>query len=192
MNRIWFYMIAIGIVGSLLIGNIESLNLVLISEASNAIEFTLSLAGIMAFWMGIMNVANDAGLIKKLGEILNPLMRKLFKGIPKGHKALDYIVMNISLNALGAGNGATAFGLKAMEELQTLNKDKNIASNDMIMFLVINISSVQIVPFTMLKIRMEMGSVNPSEIIVTTLLSTLISTIVAVTTCKMFERSGKC
>ncbi len=84
-------------------------------------------------------------------------MRRLFPSIPKGHKAMSYIVMNIALNMLGAGNGATAFGLKAMSELQTLNNKKDTATNDMIMFMVINISSIQIIPFTIIKLRMDMG-----------------------------------
>ena len=96
--------------------------------------------------------------------------------------------MNMSLNMLGAGNGATAFGLKAMEELQTLNRQKDTATNDMIMFLVINISSVQIIPFTMLKVRMDLGSQNPGEIILTTLFATIMSTAVAIVSCKMLEK----
>ena len=96
--------------------------------------------------------------------------------------------MNMALNMLGAGNGATAFGLKAMGELQTLNKKKDTASNDMIMFLVINISSVQIIPFTMLKIRGDAGAQFPNEIIVTTLFATIISTFVGIVTCKLFQR----
>ena len=188
IGKIWFYMISTGIIGSIIFNNLEELNKVIINEASRGVEFAISLAGIMAFWMGIMNIAKESGLIEKIGEKLNPIMSKLFKGIPKGHKAMSYIVMNMSLNMLGAGNGATAFGLKAMDELQTLNNKKDTATDDMIMFLVINISSVQIIPFTMLKVRMDMGAQNPGEIIITTLLATIVSTVVAITTCKVFSR----
>ncbi len=168
-------MIVIGIVGSVYFQNLGELNTVILNESSKAIEFAISLAGIMAFWMGIMNIARDSGLIEKIGEKLSPIMKKLFPSVPKGHKAMSYMVMNMALNMLGAGNGATAFGLKAMNELQTLNKNKDTASNDMIMFLVINISSIQIIPFTMLKIRADAGSQFFIEII----------------TCKVFQGRNK-
>lgn len=183
-------MIVIGILGSIYFQNLGELNAVILNESSKAIEFAISLAGIMAFWMGIMNIAKDSGLIEKIGNKLNPIMKKLFPSVPKGHKAMSYMVMNMALNMLGAGNGATAFGLKAMNELQTLNKNKDTASNDMIMFLVINISSIQIIPFTMLKIRADAGSQFPNEIIVSTLFATIISTFVGILTCKLFQGRG--
>ena len=141
MGKIWFYMISIGIVGSIITNNLGELNKVILNEASRGVEFAISLAGVMALWMGIMNIAN----------------------------------------------GATAFGLKAMEELQTLNNKKDTATNDMIMFLVINISSIQIIPFTMLKIRLDMGAQTPSDIILTTLFATTMSTIIAVISCKLLQ-----
>lgn len=188
MGKIWFYMIVIGILGSVYFQNLGELNNALLNESSKAIEFAISLAGVMAFWMGIMNIAKDSGLIERIGDKLSPIMKKLFPSVPKGHKAMSYIVMNMALNMLGAGNGATAFGLKAMNELQTLNRKKDTASNDMIMFLVINISSVQIIPFTMLKIRSDLGAEFPNEIILTTLFATMISTFIGIVTCKLFQR----
>ncbi|MGL5642852.1 MAG: nucleoside recognition domain-containing protein [Paraclostridium sp.] len=188
MGKIWFWMIFIGIVGSIFTNNLGQLNEVILSEASRGIEFAVSLAGIMALWMGVMNIAKDSGLINKIGEILYPVLKRLFPSVPKGHKAMSYIVMNIVLNMLGAGNGATAFGLKAMNELQTLNSKKDTATNDMVMFLVINISSIQIIPFTMIKLRLDGGATNPSEIIISTLFATLVSTVVAITSCKFLQR----
>lgn len=184
-------MMSIGIVGSILCNKLPSLNTTIISEASRGVEFTISLIGIMALWMGIMNIAKDSGLIDKLGKSLYKVLKKLFPSIPKGHKAMSYMLMNMALNILGAGNGATAFGLKAMEELQTLNTKKDTASNDMIMFLVINISSIQIIPFTMLKIRFDNGAINPNEIIMSTLFATTISTIVGIVSCKLLQRRVK-
>ncbi len=192
MGKIWFYMLSIGIVGSIIFDNLGELNKVILNEASKGVEFAISLAGVMALWMGIMNIAKDSGLIEKIGHKLNPLMKKLFPSVPSGHKAMSYMVMNIALNMVGAGNGATAFGLKAMGELQTLNNKKDTASNDMVMFLVINISSIQIIPFTMLKVRMDLGSQNPGEIILTTLFATIISTVVAIVTCKMLQGNRRC
>lgn len=184
-------MISIGIVGSIVFNNLGDLNKAILTEASSGIDLAISLAGIMALWMGIMNIAKESGLIDKIGSKLSGVMKFLFPSVPKGHNAMSYMVMNIALNMLGAGNGATAFGLKAMDELQTLNRRKDTATNDMIMFLVINISSVQIVPFTIIKMRMDMGSTNPSEIILTTLFATTVSTIVAISTCKFFQRRRK-
>ncbi|KKY02812.1 MULTISPECIES: nucleoside recognition domain-containing protein [Paraclostridium] len=188
MGKIWFWMISIGIVGSICTNNLAQLNEVILNESSKGIEFAVSLAGIMALWMGIMNIAKDSGLINKIGDILYPILKKIFPSIPKGHKAMSYIVMNMVLNMLGAGNGATAFGLKAMNELQTLNKRKDTATNDMVMFLVINISSIQIIPFTMIKLRLDGGSSNPGEVIISTLFATIVSTIVAITSCKFLQR----
>ncbi|MDU6535027.1 MAG: nucleoside recognition domain-containing protein, partial [Intestinibacter bartlettii] len=191
ISKIWFYMIVIGIVGSIYFGNLTELNTVIMSEGSRAIEFTISLAAIMALWMGIMNIAKDSGLIDKIGQKMNFILKALFPKIPQNHKSMSYIIMNIILNMLGAGNGATSFGLKAMEELQTLNPKKDRASNEMILFLVINISSIQLIPFTMLKIRADAGSTNPNEIIISTLVATTVSTIVAIISCKLFERGNR-
>lgn len=181
-------MIVIGIIGSIYFDNLEQLNKAILTEGSRAIEFTISLAAIMSLWMGIMNIAKDSGLIDKIGEKTSFILKKLFPKIPKGHASMNYIIMNMMLNLLGAGNGATSFGLKAMEELQKINDKKDRASNEMIMFLVINISSIQLIPFTMLKIRSDLGSVNPNEIIVSTLIATTVSTLVAIISCKIFER----
>lgn len=191
MGKIWFYMISIGIVGSIITNNLGELNKVILNEASRGVEFAISLAGVMALWMGIMNIARDSGLIDMIGQKMDFILKRLFPKIPKNHKAMSYIIMNIILNMLGAGNGATSFGLKAMEELQTLNKQKDRASNEMIMFLVINISSIQLIPFTMLKIRADAGSVNPNEIIISTLVATTVSTVVAIVSCKIFERGSR-
>ena len=103
MGKIWFYMMSIGIVGSIITNNLGDLNKVILNEASGGVEFAISLAGVMALWMGIMNIAKDSGLIDKIGNKLNPIMRKLFPSIPKGHKAMSYMVMNMALNMVGAG-----------------------------------------------------------------------------------------
>ncbi|SHH37745.1 nucleoside recognition domain-containing protein [Tepidibacter thalassicus] len=188
MNKIWFYMLSIGIINSIFMGRLDELNKVIMTETSKGVEFVISLIGIMTLWMGIMNIAKESGLVDRIGKYLYGVMKIIFPSIPKNSKALSYILMNMSLNILGASNGATAFGLKAMEELQKINKQKNTATNDMIMFLVINMSSVQLVPFTVLKIRMDEGATNPNEIIITTLFATAISTIIGVISCKLLER----
>ena len=157
-------MIALGILGSICFNNLPETNQAILNEGTRAIEFAITLASIMALWMGVMNIAKDSGLIDKIADKMSPLMKRLFPSVPSNHKAMSYMVMNMVLNMLGAGNGATAFGLKAMKELQTLNPHKEKASNDMIMFLVINISSIKLIPFTMLKIRLDAGSADPNSI----------------------------
>ena len=188
INKLWFYMIALGIIGSICFNNLPETNQAILNEGTRAIEFSITLASVMALWMGIMNIAKDAGLIEKIANKISPIMKKLFPSVPTNHKAMSYMVMNMVLNMLGAGNGATAFGLKAMKELQSLNPYKERASNDMIMFLVINISSIQLIPFTMLKVRVDAGSTNPNSIIITTLFATAISTIVGVLSCKLLQK----
>lgn len=184
-------MIMLGIVGSICFNNLGETNQAILNEGTRAIEFAITLASVMALWMGVMNIAKDSGLIDKIADKISPLMKKLFPSVPSNHKAMSYMVMNMVLNMLGAGNGATAFGLKAMKELQTLNPQKDKASHDMIMFLVINISSIQLIPFTMLKIRIDNGSVNPNSIILTTLVATAISTFVGIVSCKLIQRRYK-
>lgn len=187
INKIWFFMIMIGIVYSLFSGNYYAINDVILENTSDAVTFAIGLTGIMATWLGLMKIAERSGLINLLGRVISPLLRLLFKDIPKNHPANSAILMNIAANMFGAGNSATALGLKAMEELQTINREKNTASNSMIMFLVINMSSVQLIPLTVLKIRSDLGSANPTEIIITTLIATLISTIVGISICKVME-----
>lgn len=184
-------MIVLGIIGSIYFGKLPEINQAILNEGTRAIEFSITLASVMALWMGIMNIAKDSGLIEKIASKISPLMKILFPCVPSNHKAMSYMIMNMVLNMLGAGNGATAFGLKAMKELQTLNTNKNKASKDMIMFLVINISSIQIIPFTMLKIRIDAGSTNPNSIILTTLFATIISTTVGICSCKLIQRRHK-
>ena len=181
-------MIVIGIVGSIYFGNLTELNTVIMSEGSRAIEFTISLAAIMALWMGIMNIAKDSGLIDKIGQKMNFILKALFPKIPQNHKSMSYIIMNIILNMLGAGNGATSFGLKAMEELQKDNPDKNTATNEICSFLILNISSLQLIPINIIAYRSQYGSVNPSKILIPGLIATLGSTIVAVIYIKWKDR----
>lgn len=187
INYIWFFLIFIGIVVALFTGNIEVINTSVIEDTQQAVMFSIGLTGIMGIWLGLMNIANKSGLIKTFSKLLRPLTYILFPKIPKNHKALSLIIMNMVTNMFGAGNSATALGIKAMEEMNTLNKDKKTATNAMCMFLVINMSSVQLVPLTVLKIRSDAGSSNPTEIIGTSLIATFVSTIVGIISVKLLE-----
>lgn len=187
INKIWFFMIVIGIVVSIINGKLDIVNQVILENTQEAVIFSIGLTGIMATWLGLMKIAEKSGLIKSIGKILNPIIRMVFPDIPKNHPASTAIIMNIVANMFGAGNSATALGLKAMEELQSLNRNKERATNAMAMFLVINMSSIQLIPLTVLKIRSDAASANPTEIIATTIIATSISTIIGILACKIFE-----
>lgn len=160
-------------------------------RANVAVEMAISLIGAMALWLGLMKIAEEAGTIEMLGRKLDPIMRKLFPEIPKGHPAQGAILMNLAANVLGLDNAATPLGIKAMKELQKLNNNSEEASNAMVMFLAINTSSVQILPVTMMAIMASQGSNNPTAIIIPTLIATTISTTVAIITCKILEKNKR-
>lgn len=184
-------MIFIGIIYAVFTGSLGEINHIILSEAQEGVVFAISLMGIMAFWLGIMNIAEKSGLIKSISKLFRPLIRLIFPEIPKEHPAERWILMNFIANMFGVGNGATAFGLKAMSELNNLNRDKTIATNSMAMFLIINMSSLQLVPLTVLKIRYDYGSINPTDIIGPTIIATTLSTIVAIIIGKFFEVRNK-
>lgn len=188
INYIWFFLIFIGIVVALFTGKIDVINTSVIDDTQNAVVFAIGLTGIMAVWLGLMKIAEKSGLIKSFGKLLRPITNRLFPDIPKDHPAISAIVMNMVTNMFGAGNSATALGIKAMEEMNTLNRDKTKATNAMCMFLVINMSSVQLVPLTVLKIRADAGSLNPTEIIGTSLIATTVSTLVGIISVKLLEK----
>ena len=189
VNTIWFFMICIGIIYGALTGNLGDINNIILKEAQEGVTFAISLIGIMSFWLGVMNIAQRSGLIKSISKVFRPMIRILFPDIPKGHPAENWILMNFIANMFGVGNGATAFGLKAMKELDTLNPHKKKATNAMAMFLIINMSSLQLVPLTVIKLRQDHGSINPTSIIGPTIVATGLSTLVAIVVGKIFERS---
>lgn len=178
LNYIWGFMIIIGIVVGIMGGNISQISDVVISSSKEAVTLCITMLGIMAMWMGIMNIAKKSGLITSLTKGLNPIIRLLFPDIDKDHIVNEYIASNLIANILGLGWAATPMGLKAMGEFKKLNKDKSRASCDMCTFLIINISSLQLIPVNMIAYRSQYGSANPAEILVPAIVSTLFSTIV--------------
>ncbi|MCI0332271.1 MAG: nucleoside recognition protein [Planctomycetes bacterium] len=158
----------------------KRLNAAMLDAADLAVKTCIFLIGIMALWLGILNIAKDAGLVDAFARLLQPLMRLLFPEIPTGHPAQGAVLMNLSANMLGLDNAATPMGLKAMRELQELNPAKDTATNSMAMFLAINTSSVTLIPFTIIGLRAAAGSKNPAEPVLSMLLATLVSTIIAI------------
>jgi spore maturation protein A len=185
LNYIWFGMMAISVVAGIFTGRIDAVTEAAISMSKVAVEISIGLIGIMALWLGIMKIAEASGLIKIIARGLRPITIRLFPDVPEDHPAIGSIVLNMSANMLGLGNAATPMGLKAMEELQELNPQKDTATNAMVMFLAINTSSVQlIIPATVVAL---MG-VAASQIFITTILATLASTITAIFMVRLLEK----
>lgn len=159
-----------------------------ISYAGTAVSIALGLIGIMALWLGIMKIAEEAGLIKIIARSLKPLTKKLFPEIPSEHPAMSSMIMNISANMLGLGNAATPFGLKAMEEMEKINPNKGTATNSMVTFLAINTAGLTLIPATAIAVRAASGSSNPAIIIGTTIFGALCATIAGVTAAKIIEK----
>lgn len=159
-----------------------------IKIAQTAVEIALGLIGIMALWLGVMKVAEEAGLIKIIAGALKPITKRLFPEVPHDHPAIGSMVMNISANMLGLGNAATPFGLKAMEELDKLNPNKGTATNSMVTFLAINTAGMTLIPATAIAVRAAQGSANPTVIIGTSIFGAFCAVVVGLTAAKLFER----
>ena len=216
LNYLWAAMIAIGIIYAAFTGNLEVITNAALDSAGEGISLCITTAGVMALWMGLMEIAQQAGLVAKLTRGINPLLGFLFPRIPKGHKAREYIATNIIANVLGLGWACTPAGLKAMEELAKLEAERGnpeylddssqgpekaegrkkgpqgvkgrTASKEMCTFLILNISSLQLIPVNMIAYRSQYGSTRPAAIIAPSILATLVSTVVAVIYCKGKDR----
>lgn len=180
LNMLWGVMIVIGIVTASFQGTMEQVNSALIDSTKEAIELCIFMLGVVGMWSGFMKVAEGAGLIQAMAQKLEGIIRFLFPTIPKGHKASAYIATNMIANIFGLGWAATPSGIMAMKELDQLNKGSNTASHDMCMFLIINISSLQLIPMNMIGYRSQYGSAQPSVIIVPSLIATTISTCIGI------------
>lgn len=180
MHYIWLFMIVSGVVAAVLQGRVEVITSAALTGAKDAVAVCIGLISILVFWLGMMKIAQDAGLLEKLAKVLRPIAKFLFPGVPENHPAMGYILSNMSANLFGLGNAATPMGLKAMEELQKLNPDKKTATPAMCTLLALNTSGLTLIPTTIIGIRMKYESVNPTEIIGPTLLATFIATGVAI------------
>lgn len=185
INYLWGIFIILGIIFSIINGNNNITNSML-SSGSRGIDMILSIVPLMCLWLGTMKIAESSGLLDIISKKLSKIVKVLFPEIPEGDKAIGYISSNIVMNMLGLGNAATPFGLKAMSELKRLNKDSSTASRSMITFLVINTSSVTIVPTTVISLRLFSGSINPTEIIPVTIITTFLSTFLALLLDRLF------
>lgn len=188
LNIIWPLFIIISYIYATITGNIENVNIEIFNSVNEAISLSISLLGAMCLWCGIMKIAQSTSIILKFTKLLNPIINWLFPEIKEDKKAKEEIAMNITANVLGIGNAATPLGLKAMETLQKSNKDKNRLSDSMCMLTVLNTASLQIIPTTIIAIRVSLGAKNPTEIIVPVWISTICAAIAGVTAVKLFIR----
>ena len=185
LNYIWFALIFISVVVGTITGRIDQVTEAAINMSKTSVEIAFGLIGIMALWLGIMKIAEDSGLIQIIAKVLKPIMIKLFPKVPSNHPAIGSIVLNMAANILGLGNAATPIGLKAMKELQELNKQKDTATDAMCTFLAINTSSVQIIlPASVVAL---MGA-TANQIFITTIFATGMSTIAAIIAVKLLSK----
>ena len=200
LNYLWAGMILVGIVFGAFNGRLQDITNAALDSSKEAVTLCITMIGVMAFWTGIMEIASKAGIIRMASRKMRPLVRFLFPGMPEGHKAEEHITTNFIANFLGLGWAATPAGLRAMEELGRLEDDrragrapgparkKGVAGNEMCTFLIINISSLQLIPMNVIAYRSQYGSANPAAIVGAGIVATAVSTGVAMLFCKMMDR----
>ena len=188
LNYLWGCMILIGVVYAALTGNIDSVTSGALDGAKDAVSLCITMLGVMAFWCGLMEIAEKSGLIDKCKCGVAPLISWLFPNFPRQSRAFSYITTNMISNFLGLGWAATPAGIRAMQELSELNGHNSVASCDMCTFLVINISSIQLIPVNIIAYRSQYGSANPTSILFPSIIATTCSTFVAVIFCRFMMK----
>lgn len=189
LNKLWPILIIVAIIFSIFTGNIQNLNESVFNSAESAVQLTITFVGTMCLWNGIMNVAYKTNLIEKLIKIINPIINLLFPDIKNNKKVKENVSMNIVANILGLGNAATPLGLKAMKSLQEKNNNKNTLSNSMIMLIVLNTASLQIIPTTVLAIRNSLGSKEPTSVVLPIWIATFMAAINAIVLTKILIKA---
>lgn len=192
LNILWSGMIIAGILYSVVTGNVSDISNAALDSSKEAVTLCITMLGVMAFWCGLMQIAEDAGLVEKMSGKMQPVIHFLFPQLPKNHSANKHITTNIIANILGLGWAATPAGLQAMEELAKLEESrrslKGIASNEMCNFLILNISSLQLIPVNVIAYRSQYGSVNPASIVGAGIIATSISTLAGIVYFKIMDR----
>ncbi|MDD6223842.1 MAG: nucleoside recognition domain-containing protein [bacterium] len=179
INKIWGSFIVVGIVYAFAVGNVEVINNEIIDSGNTSLELFFSMLPMMILWSGIMNIAKKAGILDFLARCMKPIFRVIFPDLKKDDPALGYIASNLTINMLGIHNASTPFGLKAMKCLQEKNRNKKVATRSMITFLVLNTSGVTVIATDIIAIRSSMGSVNPTDLVMVTIIATMINTTLA-------------
>jgi len=188
LNYIWLGLIIVAVLLGGINGKIEIVTKAAIDAAGNSVTIAIGLVGVMALWLGIMKIAEKSGLMSLLARAIAPVMRRLFPEVPPDHPAMGSMLMNIAANMLGLSNAATPLGLKAMEDLEKLNRFPGVATNSMCLFLTINTAGLQLIPASMIGLMASAGSREPTAIIGTTIACTAMALILGVTAAKLLER----
>ncbi len=187
MNYIFYFLIVASIIIGAINGKLQDVVNSIMDGAELSVKIAFSLIGIMAFWLGMMRIAEKSGIIKFISKLLQPITKFLFNELPENSPAIGDIAMNFTANAFGLANAATPFGIRAMEELQKENKEKKQASNSMCLFLGMNTAGFQLIPTTVLAVLVGIGYKNPTEIIAPTLIVTSIAFVSAILIAKIFQ-----
>ncbi len=190
LNYIWMGMLIIGFVVGMLNGRLEQVTQAAFNSAGRAVELSIGLLGMMCLWSGLMHIAEKSGLLKFIARMARPLLRLLFPQLANNDKALGAIVMNLAANFLGLGNAATPLGIRAMSELQKVNRSRDTASDSMCMFLVLNTSAIQLIPTTVIALRSSAGSAVPSEITACIWIASICASITGIVAAGILSKSG--
>jgi spore maturation protein A len=188
MNTIWLILVAVSILFAALGGRIDAFTKALFEAGKAAVEVCLYLVGIVSLWLGLTKILEDCGIIYKMSNFFRPVMSLIFRRLPAGHPAITNITLNLLANVLGIGNAATPLGIKAMEDLQTLNPTPDTVTFEMMLFIVINTASVQLIPFTVIGLLASYGSQNPNRIMLPTFIATVVSACTAVGILFLFRK----
>ena len=188
LNYIWLTLVIVAVVLGGINGKIENVTKSAIDAAGNAVTLSIGLIGMMALWLGIMKIAEDSGLMNLVARGISPVMRRLFPEVPKDHPAMGSMMMNIAANMLGLSNAATPMGLRAMEDLQKLNRHPEVATNAMCTFLTINTAGLQLIPASMVSLMASAGSTDPTAIVGTTFAATLLAVTSGILAVKILEK----
>jgi spore maturation protein A len=191
MNVVFVLLLVAAAIAGVVKGDIKAVGQGAFDGAAQGVTLAIGLIGVMALWLGLLKIAEKAGLVEKLARLVQPIFRPLFPGVPDGHPALSAMLLNIAANMLGLGNAATPLGIKAMEELEKLNPTPGTATNAQVLFLAINTASLQLVPTTVIALRVSAHSADPAVIILPTLLATACALTVAVVSAKLLEQVWK-
>lgn len=195
MSYLWGGMILIGIIYAAFTGNLEAVTDAAIQSAQDAVTLCITMMGVMSMWVGLMEIAKESGFVERLTRVIGPVLHFMFPKVPRGSKAEEYISLNVIANVLGLGWAATPAGLNAMKQLDDLRKDQGqaegVATNEMCNFLILNISSLQLIPVNLIAYRSSYGSENPAAIIAPAILATAFSTFVAIVFIFIINKMGR-
>lgn len=190
INKIWAAFILIGIIYGIINGNVLGVNEEILSSSKDTLDLVMETFPLMILWSGIMQIAKDAGVLSYLAKLFNPVLRLIFPELKDTPEALEYIASNLTINMLGIHNASTPFGLKAMKVMQEKNKNKDTATRSMITFLVLNTSGVTLIATDILAVRMMYQSTNPTDLILPTMIATIVNTLLALIIDRVFYKGS--